>query len=219
MDEKNKVQLGYTTLSKLSQKWGQYFNSGLPNSKSRHFLQKEIRWALDCNIEESWWQKERRQKVVRVTEKIRGKKGISQESKYFSFFFGCTHGIWKFPGQGSNWSHSCWPTPQPKQLRIRTMLVNYTTTHGNGESLTPPLRPGIKPASSWILFRFVSVASQQNSQSSSFLPPISQTLPHPKYTELQVTTISEKHFLILNCAHYNYFKFLQKEKKKYLLKH
>ena len=41
----------------------------------------------------------------------------------FSLFFflsceGCTHGIWKFPGQGSNQSYSSQPTPQPQQRRI-----------------------------------------------------------------------------------------------------
>ena len=34
----------------------------------------------------------------------------------FSFFFKCrTHGIWRFPGQGSNWSCRCRPMPQPQQ--------------------------------------------------------------------------------------------------------
>ena len=44
----------------------------------------------------------------------------SQMSFFFlSFFFfafqGHTHSIWKFSGQGSNWSQSCQPTPQPHQ--------------------------------------------------------------------------------------------------------
>ena len=30
---------------------------------------------------------------------------------FLLFFKGCTHGIWKFPGQGQNWSCSCRPTP------------------------------------------------------------------------------------------------------------
>ena len=32
-------------------------------------------------------------------------------------FYGCTHGIWKFPGWRSNWSWSWWPTPQPQQTQ------------------------------------------------------------------------------------------------------
>ena len=29
---------------------------------------------------------------------------------FFLLFKGRTHGIWRFPGQGSNRSHNCWPT-------------------------------------------------------------------------------------------------------------
>ena len=36
----------------------------------------------------------------------------------FCLFQGRSHGIWKFPGQGSNRSWSNWPTPEPQQLRI-----------------------------------------------------------------------------------------------------
>ena len=36
----------------------------------------------------------------------------------FLSFQGCTHGIWRFSGQGSNWSYSCRPTPQLQQCRI-----------------------------------------------------------------------------------------------------
>ena len=42
----------------------------------------------------------------------------------FSFFafYGCTQGMWRFPGQGSNRSYSCRPTPQPQQCRILNPL-------------------------------------------------------------------------------------------------
>ena len=40
---------------------------------------------------------------------------------YFFSFWGCTHGIWKFPGQGSNWSYSCWA---------------YVIAHGSPRSLS-----------------------------------------------------------------------------------
>ena len=33
-------------------------------------------------------------------------------------FQGCTCGIWKFTGQGSNRSYSSWPMPQPQQCRL-----------------------------------------------------------------------------------------------------
>ena len=40
---------------------------------------------------------------------------------YFFSFYGCTHSIWKIPGQGSNWSWSCQPiiataTPDPSHV-------------------------------------------------------------------------------------------------------
>ena len=46
---------------------------------------------------------------------------------FFFFFFlwsfqGSTHGIQKFPGQGSNWSSSSWPTPQLQQSQILNPL-------------------------------------------------------------------------------------------------
>ena len=46
-------------------------------------------------------------------------------------FQGHACGIWRFPGQGSNWSRSCQPTPQPWQQRIRATSAIYTTAHGN----------------------------------------------------------------------------------------
>ena len=38
-----------------------------------------------------------------------------------------------------------------RQHQIRATSVTYTTAHGNARSLTHLARPGIKPASSWIL--------------------------------------------------------------------
>ena len=51
-------------------------------------------------------------------------------------------------------------TPQPPQHRIQATSVTYTTAHGNIRSLTHWARPGIEPASSWILVGFVSTAPQ-----------------------------------------------------------
>ena len=59
-----------------------------------------------------------------------------------------TYGIWKFPGQGSNWSCSCWPTPQPRQCQIQATPSTYATAYGNAGSLTLWARPRIEPASS-----------------------------------------------------------------------
>ena len=46
-------------------------------------------------------------------------------------------------------------------LRIRVASSTYTTAHGNTGSLTHRARPGIKPASSWMLVRFVSAEPRQ----------------------------------------------------------
>ena len=47
------------------------------------------------------------------------------------------------------------PTPQPQPCQILAMSATYTTAHSN-----PKSRPGIEPATSWILVRFVSAEPQ-----------------------------------------------------------
>ena len=75
----------------------------------------------------------------------------------FFFPFEChTCGIWKFPGQGSNWSCSCQPTPQPQQCSIWAVSVTNTVAHGNAGFFTLWARPGIELTSSWILIRFIT---------------------------------------------------------------
>ena len=59
------------------------------------------------------------------------------------------------PGLGVESSYSYLSTPQPWQRRIRASSANYTTVHHNAGSLTHCARPGIEPASSWILVWFV----------------------------------------------------------------
>ena len=77
-------------------------------------------------------------------------------------FGGHAQGIWRFPGQGCNGSHCCQPTtPQPQQRRIRATSATYTTAQGNARSLTHQARPGIKPATSWILVEYVSTVPQR----------------------------------------------------------
>ena len=55
---------------------------------------------------------------------------------------------WKFPGQRSNQSCSCWPTPQPEQHQIWATSVTYAAIWSNTGSLTHWARPGIEPTSS-----------------------------------------------------------------------
>ena len=50
--------------------------------------------------------------------------------------------------------------PQPQQRQIRTVSAIYTTAHGNAKSLTYWVRPGVKPASSWMLARFICTEPQ-----------------------------------------------------------
>ena len=45
---------------------------------------------------------------------------------------------------------------QSQQHKIQAMSATYTTAHGNVRFLTHWVRPGIKPASSWILVRFIT---------------------------------------------------------------
>ena len=51
--------------------------------------------------------------------------------------------------------------PQPQQWGIQAMSVTYTTAHSNAGFLPHWVRPGIKPASSWILVGFVSTELQR----------------------------------------------------------
>ena len=53
------------------------------------------------------------------------------------------------------------PIPQPQQSQIWAMSMTCTTVHSNAGSLTHWVRPGIKPASSWILVIFVSAEPLQ----------------------------------------------------------
>ena len=56
----------------------------------------------------------------------------------------------------SNRSYSYWPMPQPQQRQIRAESMTYTTAHGKARSLTHLARPGIEPATSSFLVRFIS---------------------------------------------------------------
>ena len=92
---------------------------------------------------------------------------------FFFFFFGLVflelhRGIWRFPGQGSNRSCRCWPTPEPQQRQIWAISATYTTAHGNTGSLTHWARTGIKPNTSWFLVGFVSAVPRWELQILKF---------------------------------------------------
>ena len=58
--------------------------------------------------------------------------------------------------------------PQPQQSGIWVMSETYTTAQGNTWSSIHWARPGIKPALSWILVRFVSTGPQWELPTHSF---------------------------------------------------
>ena len=55
-----------------------------------------------------------------------------------------------------NQSRSLQPMPQPQQRQIWATSLTYTTAHGNAGSWIHWARPGIEPASPWMLVRFFS---------------------------------------------------------------
>ena len=74
---------------------------------------------------------------------------------FFFFFKGRTYGVCKFSGCGSNWSSRRWPMPQTQQHQIQATSESFAAPCGNAKSLTHWVRPGIKPASSWIWVGFL----------------------------------------------------------------
>ena len=62
--------------------------------------------------------------------------------------------------RGWIWSCSCWPVPQSEQHHIQATSVTYPTALCNARSLTHWARPGIEPASSWILVGSISTGTQ-----------------------------------------------------------
>ena len=97
---------------------------------------------------------------------------------FFFFFFGPfrgTRGIWRFPGEGSNRSYSCRPTPQPQPRQIWAASATYTTAHRQHQILNPLRRPRIEPATSWFLVGFVSAVP-------GWEPPPPPRLPQPVET-------------------------------------
>ena len=75
---------------------------------------------------------------------------------FFFFFLGPHLRHMEFPRLTAESGYSCWPTPQTQQYGIRATSATYTIAHCNARSLTHWAGPGIKPASSWMLVRFVT---------------------------------------------------------------
>ena len=92
---------------------------------------------------------------------------LQKKNFFFFFCFLEPHpcGLWKFPVYGSNQTRSHQSSPQQHQIWAES--ATYTTVHG--KSLTHWARPGIKPASSWLLVRFVTAEPQGELQKNDFL--------------------------------------------------
>ena len=71
------------------------------------------------------------------------------------FFQGLIHSIWRFPGQGSNWSYNCWPTPQSQKTRDPSRICDLHHSSWQSQILNP-----LSEASE-ILVSFVSTDPQQ----------------------------------------------------------
>ena len=67
--------------------------------------------------------------------------------------------------------------PQPQQCQIRAVSATYTTANSNTQSLTHWARPGIEPATSRHLVRFVSTVPGQTLQEPNMLKEV---FPHLK---------------------------------------
>ena len=83
---------------------------------------------------------------------------------FFLPFFNAALVVYEVPRLGSNWSCSCWPTPQPQPQQHQVWAASATYLHCSSwqaGSLTHWVRPGMEPASSWILVRFVTTEPQQ----------------------------------------------------------
>ena len=110
--------------------------------------------------------------AIYITPKKKPKRDNWKKKNWFIFLFclfvclsfeGCTHSIWRFPGQGSNQSFSCYLVPQPQKCRIWAMSASYTradVAQGNVGSLTHWVIPGIEPVFSWMLVRHFSTELQ-----------------------------------------------------------
>ena len=87
---------------------------------------------------------------------------------------------WSSWGRGSNWSCSCWPTPQPQPHQIWAMSATYTAACSNARFLTHWVRPGIEPISSGRQCRVLNPLSHSRNSALSVLKAPSHSEFHSK---------------------------------------
>ena len=94
---------------------------------------------------------------------------------FLSFFFLFTATPMTY---GSSWARG----------QIRASAAGLCHSHSNARSLSHQARPGIEPASSWMLLRFVSVEPQQELPSFNFLINIFLIINLMQYSIFLVTS-------------------------------
>ena len=104
---------------------------------------------------------------IRISIRV-SRQGVSQESterkqsrfRLQSHFYFFSSLLFCFLGPHMRHKEVPRPMPQPQPHQSQAMSATYTTAHSNAGSFTHWVRPGIEPASPWILVRYVSAAPQ-----------------------------------------------------------
>ena len=163
-------QLDSPTLAEMTQA----FNSSLSHSDISYSFPRWHKCPSEINLdrrttEVTWYRKhplKRREITI-----IQNGGCLSFFFFFFlslSFFLGPHPQLMKIPRLGSNWSWSCQPIPQMQQCQIRGESETYIEAHSNARSLTHWAEPGVEPASSWILVKFVTTEPQYELLGCSF---------------------------------------------------
>ena len=113
---------------------------------------RDTNWGVQCSCGTGWWLEPDGQSCGRQ----------NSLAHLYNFFFLVFH-LFKaapiaygcFLARGSSQSCSHWLMPEPQQCRIQAVSATYTTAQGNARSSTQWARPGIHPATIWLLVRFI----------------------------------------------------------------
>ena len=93
--------------------------------------------------------------------------------------------------------------PQPQQCTILAMSVTYPTAYGNAKSLTHQARPEIKPASSWMLVKFVNHWAMMGTPGKIKKKKTkTKTENHPK-PRTQTYSWTNRELIFLTCSYFS----------------
>ena len=87
---------------------------------------------------------------------------------FFLFFLGLHLQQLEVSGLGVKLELQQLAVSQPQQYQIWAASETYTTAYGNAESLTHWVGPGIEPASSWILVKFLTHRAPMGTPEDTF---------------------------------------------------